>query len=178
MLRQRDARQWRSGRRRSAVGLIVAAVTTMGLAACSSAPQPRTSGGQAATRTDTTQSLKGICPDTIVVQTSWWPEAEHSAVYQLLGAGYTLDSKTKSVTGPLVSSGADTGVKLQIRAGGPAIGFQQVSAQMYVDKSITLGQLNTDEQVALSATQPTLGVVADMELDPQILLWNPAAHPT
>jgi hypothetical protein len=113
-----------------------------------------------------------------VVQTSWWPEAEHSAVYQLLGSGYTLDRKTKSVTGPLVAGGVDTGVKLQIRAGGPAIGFQQVSSQMYLDKSITLGQLNTDEQVALSSTQPTLGVVADMELDPQILLWNPATHPT
>jgi hypothetical protein len=166
------------GRARGAVALVAVAVVAIGLAGCGSSRQTNQSGGQAATRTDTTRSLKGLCPDTIVVQTSWWPESEHSAVYQLLGAGYTLDAKTKSVTGPLVASGVDTGVKLQIRAGGPAIGFQQVSSQMYVDKSITIGQLNTDEQVALSQTQPTLGVVADMELDPQILLWDPKAHPT
>jgi hypothetical protein len=165
------------GRGRAAVAVLAAVVAAIGLAGCGSSQQTNQTGGQAATRTDATQSLKGVCPDTVVVQTSWWPEAEHSAVYQLLGNGYTLDAKTKSVTGPLVAGGVDTGVKLQIRAGGPAIGFQQVSSQMYVDKSITFGQLNTDEQVALSKTQPTLGVVAAMELDPQILLWDPKQHP-
>jgi hypothetical protein len=81
------------------------------------------------------------------------------------------------VTGPLVASGVDTGVKLQIRAGGPAIGFQLTSAQMYADPSITIGMLNTDELVQQSKDKPVLGVVAPLDLDPQVLMWDPRAHP-
>ena len=82
-------------------------------------------------------NLKGTCPDTIVVQTDWNPEAEHGALYQLMGANPKVDTNKKTVTGPLVASGGkDTGVQLQIRVGGPAIGFQQVTAQMYQDKDI------------------------------------------
>jgi len=123
-------------------------------------------------------NLRGVCPATVVVQSSWFPQAEHGAVYQLLGKGYTIDPGRKSVTGPLVASGVDTGVKLQVRAGGPAIGFQQTSAQMYADRSITLGMLNTDELVQRSKTTPVLGVVAPLDLDPQVILWDAKAHPT
>ena len=49
---------------------------------------------------------------------------------------------------------------MEIRTGGPAIGFQQVSAQMYADKTITLGQVSTDEAIQNSAKQPTLAVVS------------------
>jgi hypothetical protein len=118
-----------------------------------------------------------VCPDPVVVQSSWFPQAEHGAVYQLLGKGYTVDARHKSVTGPLVASGVDTGVRLQVRAGGPAIGFQQTSAQMYADRSITLGMLNTDELVQQSTATPVLGVVAPLDLDPQVILWDPKAHP-
>ncbi len=122
-------------------------------------------------------NLRAVCPPTVVVQSSWFPQAEHGALYQMVGKGYRSDAKHKTVTGPLVASGVDTGVQLQIRAGGPAIGFQQVSAQLYADRSITLGMLNTDELVGQSATAPMLGVVAPLDLDPQIILWDPRAHP-
>jgi hypothetical protein len=122
-------------------------------------------------------NLRGACPATVVVQSSWFPQAEHGAVYQLLGKGYQIDAGHKSVTGPLVAFGVDTGVKLQIRAGGPAIGFQQVSSQMYADPSITLGMLNTDELIGQSATAPVFGVVAPLDLDPQVIMWDPRAHP-
>jgi hypothetical protein len=81
------------------------------------------------------------------------------------------------VTGRLVTGGVDTGVGLDIRSGGPAIGFQQVPAQMYLDTSITLGMVITDEAIQFSAAQPTTAVVAPLEGDPQILLWDPATHP-
>jgi hypothetical protein len=68
-------------------------------------------------------------------------------------------------------------VRLEIRAGGPAIGSQQTSAQMYADRSITIGMLNTDELVQQSATTPVLGVVAPLDLDPQVLAWDPVSHP-
>lgn len=121
--------------------------------------------------------LAGVCPDTVVIQTDWNPEAEHGAAYELVGDGYTVDADKKTVTGPLVSGGKDTGVKVEVRIGGPAIGFQQVTAQMYQDTSITLGFVSTDEAVQNSAEQPTIAVLAPLEKNPQILMWGPEAFP-
>ena len=113
-----------------------------------------------------------------MLQTDWNPEAEHGGQYELLGPNPTINAGAKSVTGELVAHGGiDTGVQLQIRAGGPAIGYQTVSSQMYKDSSITLGYLGTDEQIALSQTQPTVAVMAGLEVSPQIIQWSPTAHP-
>jgi hypothetical protein len=134
-----------------------------------SAPAPKASGAAL--------TLKGVCPDTVVIQTDWFAESEYGGLYQLLGPGYTVDTKKKLLRGPLVASGQDTGVQVEIRNGGPAIGFQQVSAQMYADKSITLGQVNTDEAIQNSKTQPTLAVVAPLEISPLMILWDKKKHP-
>ena len=76
------------------------------------------------------------------IQTDWFPESRVRRLYQLLGPGYTSRHEEEVLTRPAASPPAqDTGVKVEIRNGGPAIGFQQVSAQMYADKSITLGQV-------------------------------------
>jgi hypothetical protein len=118
------------------------------------------------------------CPSTIVLQTDWNPEGEHGGQYELLGPNPAINAGAKSVTGELVAHGGiDTGVQLQIRAGGPAIGYQTVTSQMYKDSSITLGYLGTDEQIALSQTQPTVAVMAGLEISPQIIQWSPQAHP-
>jgi hypothetical protein len=63
-------------------------------------------------------------------------------------------------------------VTAEVRAGGPAIGFQQISAQMYSDDSILLGMVGTDEQVGNSASQPTTAVFAWYAKNPQIFFWG------
>ncbi len=169
----------RAGLRRRRPLLLPLVPVLLLVAACAGSNASGT-GGQAASSQAAKGdrlNLRGVCPATVVVQSSWFPQAEHGALYQLLGKGYSIDAKHKSVTGPLVASSVDTGVRLQIRAGGPAIGFQQVSAQLYADRSITLGMLNTDELIGQSATTAVLGVVAPLDLDPQVILWDPKAHP-
>ncbi len=79
-----------------------------------------------------------MCPDPIVIQTDWFPEAEHGALYEMVGEGYEVDVDKKVVSGPLVASGQDTGVTIEVRTGGPAIGEQTVAAVTYADDSITL----------------------------------------
>ena len=37
-----------------------------------------------------------------IIQTDWYPEAEHGWIYQMVGDGYTIDKDAVSVTGPLV----------------------------------------------------------------------------
>ncbi|HEX8967128.1 MAG TPA: hypothetical protein VF937_04555 [Chloroflexota bacterium] len=113
-------------------------------------------------------SLKGICPDTIVFQTNWWPEPDHGFLYQLIGPNGTIDTNKNAYSGPI----GNTGVNAEVRAGGPAIGFQQVSAQLYSDDSILLGMFGTDEQIQNSAAQPTKAVFAWYAKNPQIFFWG------
>ncbi|HTN80625.1 MAG TPA: hypothetical protein VMK16_13185, partial [Acidimicrobiales bacterium] len=92
------------------------AATTAGGGAATTA-----AGGGAATTAAAggeATSLKDVCPDPVIVQTDWNPEAEHGGLYQLLGPNPDVDTDTKAVTGELMASGGvDTGVKLQIRVG-------------------------------------------------------------
>lgn len=121
--------------------------------------------------------LASVCPKTIVWQTGWVPQAEHGPIYQMLGASYSIDAAHKRVTGELIDGKVDTGVQLEIRAGGPAIGYQSVSATMYLDKSILIGGINTDESIQDSATQPTVGIVTYDQLSPLMIMWDPKVHP-
>ncbi|HYW24133.1 MAG TPA: hypothetical protein VE953_08200 [Terriglobales bacterium] len=121
--------------------------------------------------------LQPVCPSTVVVQMNWYPQAEHAGLYRLLGATPAVDAGQKRLSAELVASGRDTGVRLEVRSGGPAIGFQQVSAQVYLDPSITLGVVATDETVQNSKDHPTLQVMAPMDLNPQVILWSPDKHP-
>ena len=114
--------------------------------------------------------LRKACGPKIVVQTDWFPEPEHGALYQLAGVNGTVDAKKGWYTGRI----GKTGVQLEIRAGGPFTGFQQPISQMYQDSSITLGYVNSDEAIQLSKKLPTVAIVAPLEFSPQILMWNPA----
>lgn len=121
--------------------------------------------------------LAGICPSTVVVQTDWYPEADDFIPYQLAAANGTVDTSNKSYTADLLADGKKTGVKIQVRAGGPAIGDQLVPAEMYEDQSILLGFVETDEGIELSSSQPTVAIVADRQEAPTIIAWSPAEHP-
>src|SRR5262249_25057728 len=99
------------------------------------------------------------------------------ALYHLLGQTYTLDTNAKKVSGPLIAQGKDTGVKIEVRAGGPAVGFQAPGALLYSDPRIMIAHVSTDEAVDMSAKQPVLGVVAPFEIAPYMIMWDPATYP-
>ena len=157
----------------AAAGIVL---TAFGLTACADG-----SGDSGATAAATAAAggidLSGVCPATVVVQTDWNPEADHGHLYELVGPGYTVDANQKTVTGDLVAGGKPTGVKIEVRAGGPAIGFTQASAQMYTDKDITLGYVSTDEAVQLSDKFPTTAVFAENDKSPMMIMWDPAKYP-
>jgi hypothetical protein len=156
----------------------VATLTAGFLVAGCQAPAGQTTVGPSLTPGSGALDLAAVCPATVVIQSAWTPEAEHGALYHLLGETYTVDANAKKVSGPLTAEGRDTGVKLEIRAGGPAIGFQNAGAQMYADPTIMLAQVATDDAVGLSAKQPVIAVVAPFDIAPYMIMWDPAAHPT
>ncbi|UGT57933.1 ABC transporter substrate-binding protein [Nocardia asteroides] len=123
------------------------------------------------------QQLAGACPATVVVQLQWAPETDSGPIFGLLGPGYRVDADNNKITGPLVADGKDTGVDLEIRAGGPAIGFQTVPSQMYVDQSITLGLAHSEHAIAAAGQQPIVAVTTLLRNSPQMLMWDPKTNP-
>ena len=132
-------------------------------------------GGGAATE----GALSGVCPDPLVIQTDWFPESEHGAMYEMIGDDYQVDVEGRRVGGSLVVDGGavDTGIDIEVRAGGPAIGFSPPRVQMYADDSIHLGYSSNDGQVTGFNDAPTLAVVAPLEQNPQIVMWDPETYP-
>ncbi|WP_368498344.1 ABC transporter substrate-binding protein [Herbiconiux sp. A18JL235] len=170
----------RPSRSRAAVSIGAAAATALLLTACSS--------GSSATEEGAESSAAGLtvgavdlaaagCPATVVIQTGWNPEAEHGHLYQLLGDDPAIDASKKVVSGPLMASGEYTGVDVEIRAGGPATGYQTVTSLMYTDPDILLGYVSTDESIAQSAEMPTTAVFASHDISPLMIMWDPATYP-
>jgi len=162
---------------RTTAGVAAATLLALSLAACGGGDDADASAAPSGEVGSTDLAAAG-CPDTVVIQTDWNPESEHGGVYQLVGSDYSVDAGSKSVSGTLVDGNGDsTGVKVEIRSGGPAIGFQSVTSQMYSDDSITLGYVGTDEAIQNSAEQPTTSVLAPLEISPQMVQWDPATYP-
>jgi hypothetical protein len=116
-------------------------------------------------------ALKGVCPDKIVIQTDWFATPERAAAYQLVGPNGTVDKKHGTYSGPL----GTTGVDVEVRLGGPFIGFQPIPALMYQNPEIFLGYVATDDAVQAAAKFPTKAVVAPLDVNPQVLIWDPAS---
>ncbi len=121
--------------------------------------------------------LSAVCPSPLVVQTDWFPEAEHGMLYELIGEGYTVDTDNLITSGPMVSEGVELGIDFEVRAGGPAIGFAPVSSYMYTDDSIHLGYQNTEAQVLAFGDTPMISVMAPLEKNPQMIMWDSETYP-
>jgi hypothetical protein len=121
--------------------------------------------------------LAGACPATVVMQQDWQPEAEYGAMYQVVGPDRVIDADAKAVRGSLVAQGVDTGVDIEVRPGGPNVGFQPVPALMRLDDSIVLGAVYTDVAMAAKDDQRTVAVVSQLTTSPFMLMWDPASHP-
>ena len=95
----------------------------------------------------------------------------------MVGDGYEIDTEFKRVTGPLVASGADTGIDVEIRIGGAAVGFQQTGALMYEDTDIFLGMIRLVEAMEFHEDLPVVGVLAMFEKSPFSVYWDPETYP-
>lgn len=161
---------------RRVIGIAGIAAIAASLAACagSSGSSPSASAAAAGA-----VDLKAAgCPSTIVVQTDWWPESEHGHLYEMFGSDAQVETDKKAVIGTLYSGGKSTGVKLEVRAGGAAINYNNVATQMYTDDSITMGYVTTDDQIANSGKVPTKAFFAPLDNSPIIMMWDPTTYPS
>lgn len=161
------------------VAVFTAAVGTLAVSTVGFASVPTTDpADDTAAESVTVIDLSDVCPDPFVIQTDWFPESEYGATYNLIGDEYTIDADNKIVSGPMVVGGQPTGITVEIRAGGPALGDDgDVETEMYLDDDIALGYATTDGQVKAFGVTPLLSVVAPLERNPQMLMWSPEAFP-
>ena len=159
----------------------IAASLVVALAACSSTTSETTidTESDAIAETSTVGNpldLADVCASPVVVQTDWYPQAEHGGVYELLGDDYTVDAQNGSTIGSLVFQGTDTGVDLEIRAGGPFI-ESPVVTELFLDDAITFGFVGSDVALSRYGEAPTLAVFNALVINPQVILWNASKHP-
>jgi hypothetical protein len=138
---------------------------------------PNTGGGSDTDEDAAPAALADVCPNPFIIQSDWFPESEHGAIYELIGDGYSVNADQKSVRGPMVLGGQDLGIEVEVRAGGPALGGQSVSVIMATDDDITLGYGSTDQLVLRYETAPLKSVLAPLENNPQIVMWDPESLP-
>jgi hypothetical protein len=161
--------------KRAAVGLFVAA-GVLALPAATQATTPPSSAPDGSAPPGGPVDLADVCPETIVIQTDWFPESDHGAVYNLLGDDYEVDTGNKIVSGSLVSEGQPTGVDVEIRAGGAA-GSGDVETLTYTDDSITFAFGTTDGQILAWENTPLRSVVATLDISPLMIMWDPETYP-
>jgi len=125
--------------KRSILGISMAAALTLSACGGGDSSSDTTAPAEDTTPAAGAIDLSGVCPAKIVLQTDWNPESEHGMLYQLIGPGYEVDTEKVAVRGDLVANGQKTGVQVEVRPGGPAVGYQQVTALLYQDPEIMLG---------------------------------------
>lgn len=117
-------------------------------------------------------SLKDAgCPNPLVVQTDWFPEADHGWTYELIGQNGTLDAKGGTYSGDV------GGITVEIRAGGPFVSFASPAKQMYQDPSVFMAYVDTGDAIRNATTQPVVAVFASYDKGPQLIQWDPAKYP-
>jgi hypothetical protein len=121
--------------------------------------------------------LSADCPNPLVIQTDWFAESEHGGLYNMLGDDYTVTADNMRVKGSLMAGGQDTGIDLEIRMGGPAIGFEAPRAQIYTDDSIDIAYSNIDAQMLAWDATPLVAIMAPLEINPQIIMWDKDTYP-
>lgn len=141
-------------------------------------------GGAAAAPGDTARAsyrtpLAGVCPDPLVLQLDWLPQAEHGGLFQLIGGGGR--ARPGRYEGPLGS----TGITLRLLVGGKGIGLgdgETALSSLYMGNSRAamrphLALVDQDSAFVFSRRFPATGVVAMLERSPMGLFWDRATYP-
>lgn len=113
--------------------------------------------------------LTDVCPNPLIIQTDWFPEPEHAHTYQMIGTDGVVDAENGTYSGEL----RDTGLTIEVRAGGPYIGFSPPTAQFYADDDIFMAYVDTAAAIRGSGVTPVTAVMTSFEVGPQILMWDP-----
>jgi hypothetical protein len=115
-------------------------------------------------------TLADVCPSPIVIQHDWYPDFTHGPVFEFAGPDGSTDDSG------YYNAEIEPGVMVQLRAGGPAVGFQPPSSLLYQDLDILLGMVSSDNALASSEQAPVVGVVSPIAVSPTGFMWPADAY--
>lgn len=121
---------------------------------------------------DAPSAIAQHCPDPIVLQANWLPQPAHYPVYQFAGTGGEVNADD----GVYTNHRDDLGVDVEVRMGGPKVGFQPTESVLYQDQDILLAMLITTDIMGSIDQQPTTGVLTYQEKSPISLMFDPATY--
>lgn len=122
--------------------------------------------------------LAEVCPKTIVIQTGSLPGPDTGPLYRLLGPDPTIDVELATVSSALVrADGTVEDVMLELRSGGPPVGFLAPLTLLAADPSILLAQASTSDALREAEASPAVGVVALTDRSTDVIIVDPATYP-
>lgn len=112
------------------------------------------------------------------MQTSNYPDVGVGPLYALLGLTPTVDPTRQAVSAPVMrADGTVESTTLEIRSGGPAIGFRSSLAVMAADETIDLALASTAVAVRDRATLATSAVATLTDRSREAVIIDPATYP-
>lgn len=122
--------------------------------------------------------LADVCPERVVIQTSMLPGPDVGPLYSLLQPEPEIDVAAATVSGALVRvDGTEEDVVLELRSGGPAVGFVSPLVLLDADPDILLAQTATSAALIHAATIPSMGVVSLTDRTRDVIIVDPATYP-
>lgn len=122
--------------------------------------------------------LGDVCPEQVVIQLDDAPSVEHGPLYRLLGPDAEIDETGATVAASLQrADGTAEDVRLELRSGGPAVGFRDPIELLVGDPSITLAVASTSDVVSATDALAAVSVLALTDRSHDVIVWDPATHP-
>ena len=122
--------------------------------------------------------LAAVCPDPLVIQTDWFPEAEHGALYEMVGEGYEVDTEQQGRARSARRRRRRTPASTSRSA--PA-GRRSASSRCPSSSTPTTASTSATPTPRVRSCGTTrrrvLSVVAPLEINPQIIYWDPETYP-
>ncbi len=181
------------GRKKFAAAVAIVAIGTVGCATSNtqSSPAPTTLQNNTAVVAVTDAStappstsriedgpLADVCPTTVAIQTDSLPDPAVGPLHLLLGPDQLVDVATQGVSAPLVRvDGTVEDVVLEIRSGGPAIGFRDPLVLLDEDPELLLAQVSTAVALRNAGAVASVGVVTLTDRSHDALIVDPATYP-
>lgn len=122
--------------------------------------------------------LADECPATIAVQLGGLPDPAMGPLFSLLGPDPEIDVENQTVTAPLVRpDGTIEGVMLELRSGGPAVGFRSPLSLLTADEGLFLAQVSTADALRDAESNPSLAIVTLTDRSRDAIIVDPATYP-
>lgn len=123
--------------------------------------------------------LADVCPATIVIQTAVQPGVAVGALYGLLGPDPAIEPMAQVVSAPLVRpDGTAEGVVLELRAGGPAVGFVNPIEIMRNDAAVSIAHASLPTTLAERSSLETTAVMSLTTRSHDAVVYDPTSYPS